>query len=109
MKTTDFNFQIILFKILENNNIPTKTQTMVKIEDENTVAQVQTHDDSTHDPYYLPIVKLPEVEVPNGEDDEEEIFKIRAKLFRFDATADPPEWKERGVYRYSVNFLKEYI
>jgi len=82
---------------------------MVKIEDENTVAQVQTHDDSTHDPYYLPIVKLPEVEVPNGEDDEEEIFKIRAKLFRFDATADPPEWKERGVYRYSVNFLKEYI
>merc|ERR1712004_61214 len=69
----------------------------VKIEDENTVGQVQTHDDSTHDPYYLPIVNLPEVDVPNGEDNEEEIFKIRAKLFRFDSAADPPEWKERGT------------
>merc|ERR1711981_719492 len=25
------------------------------------------------------------------------IFKMRAKLFRFDSSADPPEWKERGT------------
>jgi len=58
------------------------------------------HDDSVngeHDPYYPPIVSLPEVEVPSGEDGEEEVFKIRAKLYRWDAVADPPEWKERGT------------
>jgi len=58
------------------------------------------HDDSVngeHDPYYPPIVSLPEVQVPTGEDGEEEVFKIRAKLYRWDSTADPPEWKERGT------------
>ena len=52
---------------------------------------------SQHDPYYPPIVNLPEVEVPTGEDDEKEIFKLRAKLFRFDSEPTPPEWKERGT------------
>merc|ERR1712203_891555 len=52
---------------------------------------------STIDPYYPPIVSLPEVDVPTGEDDEEEIFKIRSKLFRFDSNESPPEWKERGT------------
>ena len=40
------------------------------------------HDDSVngeHDPYYPPIVSLPEVKVPTGEDGEEEIFKVRAR------------------------------
>merc|ERR1711973_419610 len=58
------------------------------------------HDDSVngeHDPYYPPIVSLPEVKVPTGEDGEEEIFKIRSKLYRWDPAADPPEWKERGT------------
>merc|ERR1712241_738555 len=52
---------------------------------------------TSHDPYYPPIVSLPEVDVPTGEDNEEEIFKIRSKLFRFDSTESPPEWKERGT------------
>ena len=42
------------------------------------------HDDSVngeHDPYYPPIVSLPEVKVPTGEDGEEEIFKVRARTF----------------------------
>jgi Ran-binding protein 1 len=54
-------------------------------------------DSSHHDPYYPPIVNLPEVDVPTGEDGEDEIFKIRAKLFRFDSASSPPEWKERGT------------
>ena len=54
-------------------------------------------DSSQHDPYYPPIVNLPEVDVPTGEDDEKEIFKLRAKLFRFDSAPSPPEWKERGT------------
>ena len=53
--------------------------------------------DKSHDPYYPPIVSLPEVDVPTGEDDEEEIFKIRSKLYRFDSQEEPPEWKERGT------------
>ena len=52
---------------------------------------------SSHDPYYAPIITLPEVEVPTGEDDEEEIFSLRSKLFRFESTTTPPEWKERGT------------
>jgi len=52
---------------------------------------------SSVDPYYPPIVNLPEVDVPTGEDEEEEIFKIRSKLFRFDSAPTPPEWKERGT------------
>ena len=39
-------------------------------------------DDETHDPFYPPIVSLPLVEVPTGEDGETEIFKKRARLYR---------------------------
>merc|ERR1712020_352362 len=77
----------------------------VKIEEENQEKkdeQVESEKDqndstATHDPYFAPIVQLPEMEVPTGEEEEKEIFKIRAKLFRFDSTAEPPEWKERGT------------
>jgi hypothetical protein len=34
------------------------------------------------DPYYPPIIYLPEVVVNSGEEDEEEVFKRRAKLYR---------------------------
>ena len=57
---------------------------------------------SSHDPYYPPIVSLPEVEVPTGEDGEEEVFSLRSKLFRFESSADPPEWKERGTGWYNL-------
>ena len=71
---------------------------MVKLEEETKQeSDVKSQDDSVHDPYFAPIVNLPEVEVPSGETEEEEIFRMRAKLFRFDTEADPPEWKERGI------------
>jgi len=82
---------------------------MVRLEessDNDTSVNLSTHDDSANgegaldasiDPYYPPIVSLPEVDVPTGEDDEAEIFKIRSKLFRFDSNESPPEWKERGT------------
>jgi len=54
-------------------------------------------EDETHDPYYPPIVSLPEVEVKTGEDGEVEIFKRRAKLYRYASECEPPEWKERGT------------
>ncbi|KAM4687248.1 E3 SUMO-protein ligase RanBP2-like, partial [Rhinophrynus dorsalis] len=47
-------------------------------------------------PHFEPVVPLPEkIEVKTGEEDEEEMFCNRAKLFRFDA--DTKEWKERGI------------
>ena len=39
-------------------------------------------DDETHDPFYPPIVSLPLVQVPTGEDGEQEVFKKRARLYR---------------------------
>lgn len=56
------------------------------------------------DVHFDPIVKLAPVELKTLEEDEEEVFKMRAKLFRFDASADPPEWKERGTGE--VKFLR---
>ncbi|XP_065785283.1 E3 SUMO-protein ligase RanBP2-like isoform X3 [Muntiacus reevesi] len=47
------------------------------------------------DIHFEPIVSLPEVEVKSGEEDEEILFKERAKLYRWDREAS--QWKERGV------------
>ncbi|XP_041973959.1 E3 SUMO-protein ligase RanBP2-like [Aricia agestis] len=45
-------------------------------------------------PDFKPIIPLPaEVKVTTGEEDEEVIFKARAKLFRF----TDKQWKERGI------------
>lgn len=49
------------------------------------------------DIHFEPIVSLPPVEIKTLEEDEDVIFKMRSKLFRYDAAAEPPEWKERGV------------
>ncbi|PSN56702.1 Ran-specific GTPase-activating protein [Blattella germanica] len=60
----------------------------------------ENHDDSTtseHDPHFEPIINLPEVAVLTMEEDEVEMIKMRAKLFRYDTTESPPEWKERGT------------
>nr|XP_046241718.1 ran-specific GTPase-activating protein [Scatophagus argus] len=56
-----------------------------------------TTEDSNHDPHFEPIVSLPEQDVKTLEEDEEELFKMRAKLYRFASENDPPEWKERGT------------
>ncbi|XP_052186589.1 ran-binding protein 1 homolog a-like [Diospyros lotus] len=52
-------------------------------EDEDTGAQV------------APIVKLEEVAVTTGEEDEDAILDLKAKLYRFDK--DGNQWKERGA------------
>ncbi|WVQ82446.1 hypothetical protein IAT38_004574 [Cryptococcus sp. DSM 104549] len=49
-----------------------------------------------HDPHFEPVIRLTEqVEAKTHEEDEEVLFKMRAKLFRF--TKDTNEWKERGT------------
>uniref|UniRef100_A0A3B3QDZ6 RAN binding protein 2 n=1 Tax=Paramormyrops kingsleyae TaxID=1676925 RepID=A0A3B3QDZ6_9TELE len=50
---------------------------------------------SSDDVHFEPIVHLPEVEIKSGEEDEEVLFKARAKLYRWDRALC--QWKERGV------------
>ncbi|XP_003385196.1 PREDICTED: ran-specific GTPase-activating protein-like [Amphimedon queenslandica] len=46
---------------------------------------------------FKPLVNLPLMKLNTLEDNEEEILKLRAKLFRFESANEPPEWKERGI------------
>ncbi|KAF9999461.1 single stranded nucleic acid binding protein, partial [Entomortierella chlamydospora] len=52
--------------------------------------------------HFDPIVKLEAVQVKTHEEEEDSIFQMRAKLFRFDKEAN--EWKERGTGE--VKFLQ---
>jgi Ran-binding protein 1 len=49
------------------------------------------------DPHFEPIVNLLPVNTKTLEEDEEDMVKLRAKLFRYDTSAEPREWKERGT------------
>ncbi|KAG5515092.1 hypothetical protein RHGRI_036208 [Rhododendron griersonianum] len=62
-------------------------------DDEDTGAQV------------APIVKLEEVAVTTGEEDEDAILDLKAKLYRFDK--DGNQWKERGAG--TVKLLKHKV
>jgi len=56
----------------------------------------QQNKEDEHDPHFEPVMKLTEqVETKTHEEDEDALFKMRAKLFRFDITNS--EWKERGT------------
>nr|XP_044629045.1 E3 SUMO-protein ligase RanBP2 isoform X5 [Equus asinus] len=69
------------------------TQSTSKVgEDEDGSDEEVVHNEDIH---FEPIVSLPEVEVKSGEEDEEVLFKERAKLYRWDR--DVSQWKERGV------------
>ncbi|EGW34558.1 uncharacterized protein SPAPADRAFT_59985 [Spathaspora passalidarum NRRL Y-27907] len=54
------------------------------------------------DVHFEPLVQLEKVDVKTNEEDEEVLYKVRAKLFRFHG--DTNEWKERGTG--DVKFLK---
>jgi len=49
-----------------------------------------------HDPHFEPVIKLTEqIETKTMEEDEDALFKMRSKLFRF--STETNEWKERGT------------
>ncbi|ODH53129.1 hypothetical protein GX48_00664 [Paracoccidioides brasiliensis] len=53
-------------------------------------------DEEEPDVHFEPVVRLTEtVDIKTNEEQEEQIFKMRAKLFRFDRNSR--EWKERGT------------
>ncbi len=63
---------------------------------DNAADESGAHEDDGHDPHFEPIVPLPElVNVTTGEEEEEVLFKYRAKVYRYDK--DTKQWKERGV------------
>ncbi|KAG8193066.1 hypothetical protein JTE90_017821 [Oedothorax gibbosus] len=49
------------------------------------------------DIHFEPVVQLPLVDTKTLEENEDTLFKMRAKLYRYDTVDDPPEWKERGT------------
>lgn len=74
-----------------------RTNTVVNEAQDEHEPSTENVEESNHDPHFEPIVSLPEQDVKTLEEDEEELFKMRAKLYRFASENDPPEWKERGT------------
>jgi len=62
---------------------------------ENSSSALAPRDEET-DVHFEPVIRLTEqVDTKTHEEDENVLFKMRAKLFRFDAESS--EWKERGT------------
>ncbi|XP_019442032.1 PREDICTED: ran-binding protein 1 homolog b-like isoform X2 [Lupinus angustifolius] len=62
-------------------------------------------DDEDTGAQIAPIVRLDEVAVTTGEEDEDAILDLKSKLYRFDK--DGNQWKERGAG--TVKFLKHKV
>eukprot|EP00096_Caligus_rogercresseyi_P009702 TRINITY_DN3341_c0_g1_i2.p1 TRINITY_DN3341_c0_g1~~TRINITY_DN3341_c0_g1_i2.p1 ORF type:complete len:1855 (+),score=585.20 TRINITY_DN3341_c0_g1_i2:261-5825(+) len=53
-------------------------------------------EEEDHDPYFEPIIELPElVDVKSGEEEEKVLFSHRSKAYRYESSTK--EWKERGI------------
>ncbi|KAG0223084.1 Ran GTPase-binding protein yrb1, partial [Actinomortierella wolfii] len=63
--------------------------------DKNDTAATLEEEVASPDVHFEPIVHLERVDVKTHEEDEDAIFKMRAKLFRF--AKESNEWKERGT------------
>lgn len=72
-----------------------KEKKEVKEEEDDEPAKKDEADEEEPDVHFEPVVKLEKVDVKTNEENEEVLFKIRAKLFKFHP--DTKEWKERGV------------
>lgn len=57
------------------------------------------------DVHFEPLVHLEKVDIKTNEENEDVVFKVRAKLFKYHG--DSKEWKERGTG--DVKFLKHKI
>lgn len=66
---------------------------------EETKTKTEDHEAEVESPevHFEPIIQLAPIKVVTLEEEEETLVHLRAKLFRFDQTTDPPEWKERGT------------
>ena len=104
-----FNFSLSLSRSVTDTT-PTKTAVQtssIKSPKSPDVSEegyyVNKEGDDSHI-YFEPVVPLPpKVEIKHGEEDEEVVFKHRAKLYRF----VKGEWKERGLGNVKVLFNAE--
>ena len=88
-KTEGFSFAGANKPLFGNSSKPANEST----NDDNDGDHVEEND---HDPHFEPIIPLPElVDVKTGEEEEEEVFKYRGKVYRYDT--ETKQWKERGV------------
>jgi len=78
------------------DDVKTETKEVQEVATADTPEKVDKEEEH-YDPFYPPIVSLPLVEVRPGEEGEVEVFKRRAKLYRYASESEPPEWKERGT------------
>ena len=82
-----------LFGNTEQFGVVSTEEPEEKGESDNECPRVEEDEDG---PHFEPIVPLPDkVDVKTGEEEEEEMFCNRAKLFRFET--ETKEWKERGI------------
>ena len=77
-----------------------KTATEEAPKEEEEKGKEEEHEESTA--VFTPVVELQEVEVKSGEEEEESLFAVRAKLFIFgetllDVGTGNKSWKERGT------------
>ncbi|CDS13632.1 hypothetical protein LRAMOSA05808 [Lichtheimia ramosa] len=77
---------------------------MADTEEKKTVQKEEQQEEVEPSPdvHFEPVVKLDQVQVKTFEEDEDVLFKMRAKLFRYDKQLK--EWKERGTG--DVKFLQ---
>lgn len=80
----------------------TKEETSEKSEKAEKAEKDEEDAPESPDVHFEPVVTLEKVDVKTNEENEEVLFKVRAKLFRFDGEAK--EWKERGTG--DVKFLQ---
>ncbi|VVB16475.1 unnamed protein product [Arabis nemorensis] len=64
-------------------------------EHENREEAAEVHEDEDTGAQVAPIVRLEEVAVTTGEEDEDAVLDLKSKLYRFDK--DGQQWKERGA------------
>ncbi|EOA12599.1 hypothetical protein CARUB_v10027118mg [Capsella rubella] len=64
-------------------------------ERENREEEAEVHEDEDTGAQVAPIVRLEEVAVTTGEEDEDALLDLKSKMYRFDK--DGNQWKERGA------------
>lgn len=69
----------------------------INVKNTNYVSQTNEEESSENDAHFKPVISLPVIKVSNNEEDEAEMVKLRAKLYRYDTSSNPAEWKERGT------------
>ncbi|GMH75623.1 hypothetical protein TrVE_jg1262 [Triparma verrucosa] len=94
------------FGELAKQETPAPTTEAPKAEEDKAVEEESTAT-------FEPVVKLEEVEVTSGEEDEDIVFQIRAKLFLFGETmldkgTGNKTWRERGVGDVKILKHKEF-